>query len=456
MEHIDPSKLKPHPINEKLYAPRDDTDLEESIKRHGIRQPIVINSKRVIISGHRRWKAALKLKLSSVPIEVRDFDNEIIAIIEFNQYRQKTPGEIYEESRALKEELSRIAEAKMKSGKSEDGKAGGRGKKNPSHNRDQGLDANARRTNTGVAATVGTSRNTLSKIEHVMESDETPDEVKSKMRAGTIRVDAAYRQVKKLESIKEREARRAQQPKVKDKFEPELLIGDCIELMKKMPHNSVHLIFTDSPYAISGDDKMTMVGDNVENARFGEWDELSPKEYRKLMKGMIEEAQRVLTPSGSFYCFCDRLFIADMWDMLIDAGMVPKNIMVWVKTNPAPQARRNFFSATEFFVFAVKGSKYTWNELDASEMTNAPEFPKSTGNDRRDFPHPTQKPKDLIKRYIQISTNEGDVVLDPFAGSGSTAAAAHPLKRKCILIEKDKKHAKTIKERIALLEGEDA
>lgn len=451
METVNPAKLKPHPINAKIYAPRDDPEFEASIKEHGIRQPIIVNNDYVIISGHRRWSAAVKVGLKTVPIEVKYFENEIIAIIQFNHYRHKTPGEIYEESRALKIELAKTAEVKMKAGKSADGEAGGRGKKaNPNPIRDEGS-ANKRTTGAKVAAVVGTSRNTLNKIEHVMESKETPKEIKQKMRTGGIKVDAAYRQVKKLESIKEREKRRAEAPKAKDKFEPELMVGDCIDMMKKMPHNSVHLIFTDSPYAISGDDKMTMVGDNVENARFGEWDEYKPGEYRILMKRLVKEAMRVLTPNGSFYCFCDRLFVSELKEMLEDVGMTFKQLLVWVKPNPSPQTRRNFFSATEFFVFAIKGSRYTWNELDAAEMTNAPEFAKSTGKDRIDFPHKTQKPKDLVKRYIQISSNEGEVVLDPFAGSGTTAAACYPLKRKSILIEKDEEHAKTIKERISLM-----
>jgi DNA modification methylase len=196
-----------------------------------------------------------------------------------------------------------------------------------------------------------------------------------------------------------------------------------------------------------------MKGGSYENVEFGEWDSEEAAAQFKLMKGLVKQSFRLLVPGGSFYCFCDRLFIGELWELAKCVGFSPKTVMTWVKANPTPQGRNNFSSATEFFLFAVKpGARYVWNELDAAEMTNAPEFAKSTGRDREMFPHPTQKPRSLIERYIKISSNPGDVVCDPMAGSGTTGHAAWRLNRRSILIEKDEGYAKTIRERITLLE----
>jgi DNA modification methylase/ParB-like chromosome segregation protein Spo0J len=458
--HQDPKNLRPHPINKKIYEPREDAEFEEGVLKaleDNTLEPAIVLPDGTIIAGHRRWEVIRKHKKPTIPTIIKNIENPVLKLIELNRHRQKTRTERIREVQVYHEELAKIAEVRMKAGKSEEG-AGGRGKKkNPGVESTPGFKAPKRkeegRSVAQAAKAAGLSVDTAKKVLYVVNSPHTTEELKAKLDNEDVPVDRVFREVKKKASIAEREQRLAAQPKATSKFEPKLIIGDCVTEMAKFDAESINLIFTDSPYAISGDDKMTMVGDRIENAKFGEWDSMSADDYYKLMKGMMKQAYRVLTPGGSLYCFCDRLFIGELWEMAKAIGFTPKNVMVWVKSNPTPNARRNFFSATEFFLFAVKGPNYTWNEKDAGEMSNAPEFPKSTGKDREMFPHPTQKPKALTERYIEISSNEGDTVLGPFAGSGTTGAAAWGLKRKSILIEQDKKHAKVIKERIALLEG---
>ena len=102
---IDPHDLKLHPLNSWLYEEREDPDLLDSIRRFGVLEPLVVNWDGVILSGHRRWKAALKLGFKSVPCVVEEFENEKVAIVELNRQRIKTPRGICREAQVLRREL---------------------------------------------------------------------------------------------------------------------------------------------------------------------------------------------------------------------------------------------------------------------------------------------------------------------------------------------------------------
>ena len=102
---LDPRELKPHPLNRELYEERADPDFVDSIRNLGVREPLIVNSDRVILGGHRRWRAALTLALSKVPCVVQEFDNEQVALVELNRQRVKTPRERYREAQVLRREL---------------------------------------------------------------------------------------------------------------------------------------------------------------------------------------------------------------------------------------------------------------------------------------------------------------------------------------------------------------
>ena len=102
---LNPRELKPHFLNSELYEEREDPDFVDSIRNLGVREPLIINSDRVILGGHRRWRAALALGLSSVPCVIQEFDNEQVAVVELNRQRVKTPRERYREAQVLRREL---------------------------------------------------------------------------------------------------------------------------------------------------------------------------------------------------------------------------------------------------------------------------------------------------------------------------------------------------------------
>jgi len=115
---VDPKELKPHPKNAEIYDDRLDQDFEDSISENGILEPLVVNSQNVILSGVRRWRAALKLGMDKVPCRIEDPEDEVKAILEYNRYRQKTPREFYNEYRLIKEREALKAEERMFSGTS--------------------------------------------------------------------------------------------------------------------------------------------------------------------------------------------------------------------------------------------------------------------------------------------------------------------------------------------------
>ncbi|MEM2922554.1 MAG: ParB/RepB/Spo0J family partition protein [Candidatus Bathyarchaeia archaeon] len=200
MDYIDPKELKIHTANTEIYEDREDPFFEESIEKHGILEPLVVNSKNVILSGARRWKIALKLGMKTVPYRVEDPEDEVQAVIEYNRYRQKTPRELYNEAQIL--------ERKMKQKASEKLAAGGILAHMPEEERRE-LSANLPKAHTRELVAdqlqklgAKVSPRQLDKIRYVFDREDR-EEVRSvaeKLNQGMISVHQAYEQVKRIEN----------------------------------------------------------------------------------------------------------------------------------------------------------------------------------------------------------------------------------------------------------------
>jgi DNA adenine methylase len=186
VKYIDPHKLRPHPENNVIYEQRGDEELIESIKKYGILQPLVVNSDYTIVSGHRRWRAALKLNMDKVPVVILEFENTTIAMIEYNRYRVKTPREIYMEAQVLRRELEKEARKKQLSTLKQF-----QGKISVSSKLTKRIDVREE-----VAKRIGVSTGYLTMLETVYrEADKYPDIVK-KVDRGEIPVSKAYNLIK--------------------------------------------------------------------------------------------------------------------------------------------------------------------------------------------------------------------------------------------------------------------
>lgn len=231
-------------------------------------------------------------------------------------------------------------------------------------------------------------------------------------------------------------------------MENKIICGDCIEEMKKLPDNSVDAIITDPPYNIGDDNKRTKVGNKIMSNMdaWGEWDNFDKEEYDNFIINFIKESYRLLKEGGVFYCFTAREDNGFFIRKAIEIGFVYRNQLAIIKKNPLPHFNKNNYrSAFELCFYVSKGKPKTFNFISQRKCVNV--FNYLIG--KKETNHPTEKPIEFVRNIIEISTNEGDVVLDPFAGSGTTGVACKQLGRKYILIEKEEKYVEIIKSRLA-------
>lgn len=229
---------------------------------------------------------------------------------------------------------------------------------------------------------------------------------------------------------------------------------DCIEVLKKLKPNSVDLIFADPPYFLSNGGKSIHSG-KVVSVNKGEWDKKENYEDTILFtKNWINGCFKVLKFGGSIWVSGTVHNIFEVKNALDEAGFKIINIVVWHKSDPPPLIYKNKLRFSyELIIWASKGFKHIFNyeymfKINNGELEDVWTIPAVQMNEKKFGYHPTQKPEELLERIIKSSSNEGDTILDPFMGSGTTCYVAKKLNRKYIGIEKDKKFFNISKRRI--------
>jgi site-specific DNA-methyltransferase (adenine-specific) len=243
-----------------------------------------------------------------------------------------------------------------------------------------------------------------------------------------------------------------------------IIIGDAIKELKKLKDESIDLIFSDPPYNMS---KKKGLGWKYSKhiTMQEEWDMFSKDDYFQFNKEWIKEALRVLKHGGS-------LWICGSFHNIYQVGFILQHIedvkinnsIVWFKPNAQPNITcRMFTESTEHLIWATKngrGKRWIFNYEDTKNLIEDPWSPKgiqarnvwhiplTSKKEKWAGSHPTQKPIELLRRVILSSSKEGDMVLDPFVGSGTTSVVAKMLNRNSVGIEKDKNNLKIIKKRM--------
>jgi modification methylase len=243
-----------------------------------------------------------------------------------------------------------------------------------------------------------------------------------------------------------------------------ILDGDCIEAMRSLPTASVDLVFADPPYNLQlGGDLNRPDGSHVD-AVTDHWDQFdSFAVYDKFTREWLTEARRVLKPNGSLWVIGSYHNIFRVGAILQDLGFWILNDIVWRKANPMPNFKgTRFTNAHETLIWASQGekSRYTFNYRsmktlnDELQMRSDWVLPICGGQERLKSGgskvHPTQKPEALLYRVMLATTNKGDVVLDPFFGTGTTGAVAKRLGREWIGCERESIYREAALERIEL------
>jgi len=243
-----------------------------------------------------------------------------------------------------------------------------------------------------------------------------------------------------------------------------ILAGDCIETMNALPECSVDLIFADPPYNLQLRGDLHRPDNSKVDAVDDAWDQFSSfAAYDAFTRAWLKAARRLLKPDGAIWVIGSYHNIFRVGASLQDAGFWILNDVVWRKSNPMPNFRgKRFTNAHETMIWAGKdeNSKYTFNYEalkalnEGIQMRSDWVLPICTGHERLkdemgDKAHPTQKPESLLHRILVGSTNPGDVILDPFFGTGTTGAVAKMLGRDFIGIEREENYRKVAEKRIA-------
>jgi modification methylase len=241
-----------------------------------------------------------------------------------------------------------------------------------------------------------------------------------------------------------------------------ILMGDCIAAMAALPDASIDMVFADPPYNLQlGGDLFRPEGGRVD-ACDDDWDKFDTfATYDDFTRRWLAEARRILKPDGTLWVIGSYHNIFRCGAALQDLGYWILNDIIWRKSNPMPNFRgTRFTNAHETLIWASRSedSRYTFNYRtmkalnDDLQMRSDWTLPICSGGERVKTEgvkaHPTQKPEALLYRVLLACTNKGDVVLDPFFGTGTTGAVARRLGRNWIGIEREKKYIQVARERI--------
>jgi DNA modification methylase len=245
-----------------------------------------------------------------------------------------------------------------------------------------------------------------------------------------------------------------------------IIHGDCRQVMRRWPRDSVDLVFADPPYNLQL--KQTLIRPNrtLVDAVDDDWDQFRDfKEYDRFTTAWLKECRRLLRPSGTLWVIGTYHNIYRVGSILQSLGFWILNDVTWVKANPMPNFRGvRLTNAHETLIWAKKSEaarKYTFNYQLLKQMNGGKQmrsdwyFPLCGGAERlRDAEgkkaHSTQKPERLLERIVLGCTEPGAVVLDPFAGSGTTAAVARQHGRRWIAIEKEREYVELMARRLGL------
>jgi modification methylase len=256
--------------------------------------------------------------------------------------------------------------------------------------------------------------------------------------------------------------------KMKDVAAPALplntiLPGDCVAAMNALPAGSIDLIFADPPYNLQLKGDLHRPDNSLVDAVDDHWDQFASfASYDAFTREWLAAAKRLLTPNGAIWVIGSYHNIFRLGSELQNQGFWLLNDVVWRKSNPMPNFRgKRLTNAHETLIWAGRdeSSKYTFNYEalkalnDGIQMRSDWVLPLCTGHERikdanGDKAHPTQKPESLLHRVILATTNPGDVILDPFFGTGTTGAVAKMLGRDFIGIEREEAYRKVATQRI--------
>ena len=389
--------------------------LEQNCLDEGIREKILVWNG-YIIDGHNRYEISLKWNLE-IQTETKHFKDEE-AVKEWmilNQFGRRNLSNYQRSVLAL--QLEEVFSKKAKERKA----------KKVAHFRNTGkvmatLPQPKTREELSKVAQVG--ERTLAKVKKIQA--QASEEVKAKLSTGEVSINSAYQDIKKEEK-KQKYKANVLKSRINPSVTDNIKNGDSLEILEKLEDKSIDIVLTDPPYGISYISNRSMF-DNAVTKRGLLNDEKN--KALDLLDKTCEILQRKTAENSHLYFFCS-WNVFSSFESIINKYFTIKTPIIWDKGNKgAGDLENDWGNQTEIIIYCSKGKKIInkrrGNILNVSRLHSSK------------MVHPTQKPIELIKEILKVSMTEGDFIVDPFMGSGSTIKAANELGLKSLGIELDK------------------
>lgn len=385
--------------------------LEQNCLDEGIREKI-ITWNGFIIDGHNRYEIATKhqLKFES---ESKEFEteNDVREWMINNQFGRRNLSNYQRSVLALELESVFSARAKEQQGKRTDIKQ---------------ISAESKpiETRKEVAKVANVSHDTIAKVK-VIEAKATP-EVKAQLSTGEVSINQVYQEIKKEEKKVEHTAK-VLEARVETKVSDNIILGNSLEVLETLEDGCIDIILTDPPYGIDYVSNRSIYDNTI--TKRGLLNDGKDEAFDLLDK-ICEVLQRKTAENSHLYFFCS-WSVFSKFETIISKYFTIKTPIVWDKGNKGSGDLDNDWgNQTEIVIYCVKGKKLVNNRR--GNLISVPRLHTSK------MIHPTQKPNELIKQILEVSFTDGDFIVDPFMGSGSTVKVCNELKAKCLGIELDK------------------
>jgi DNA modification methylase len=390
--------------------------LERNILEEGIREPL-ITWNGILIDGHNRYRIAQEHDINYETLE-KEFDN-INRVKEWmihNQFGRRNLSNYQRSVLAL--QLEDVFRQKAKENQI----------RKPDFVLQKSAEQNSIDTRQEVAKIANVSHDTIAKVKKI-EATATA-EVKEKLNTGTMSINEAYKEIKKEEKQNNFEINKANFEKEiisTNEYLPKYFIGNSIEVLKKEPLNKISLLLSDPPYGM--DFKSGFDYDN-------KWDKIDNDKIEdtiSILDSVFYEAKKHLLADAHIYIFGNPFEIENI-KPVFERYFKLKNILIWDREVIGMGDLKTYGRSYDIILF---GYNEKWKDLKGTRDRDILRFNRVAPNNLK---HPTEKPLDILEYLIKKSTNEGEYILDPFAGSFTTCEAAMNLNRNSYGIELQNKY----------------
>jgi len=387
--------------------------LENNCIAEGIREKILIWNG-FIIDGHNRYEISLKWDLE-IQTETKHFQNEE-AVKEWmilNQFGRRNLSNYQRSVLAL--QLQEVFSKKAKENLIKGGKVSQEGLQ---------ISAKAIDTRKELSKVANVSHDTIAKVKKIQA--EASEEVKAKLSTGEVSINSAYQEIKKEEK-KEAYKSKVIENRIETKISENIINGDSLQILESLEDGCIDVVLTDPPYGISYKSNRSMYDDAI--TKRGLLNDGKDEAFNLLEK-TCKVLSRKSADNSHLYFFCSWNVFSD-FERIISKYFTIKTPLVWDKGNKGSGDLENDWgNQTELVIYCTKGKKLINNRR--GNVLNVSRLHTSK------MVHPTQKPVELLKQILEVSILEGDFVVDPFMGSGSTIKACNILNIKSLGIELDK------------------